>query len=246
LRGVIEYSVVGDDAWLPLAAVDYSPFTSTTSNTPAYTQSTLTDSSGILAASVDAIRFVYSVPTISGGTNGGVVIQEIDIHGAPSGPDGTAPSPDPMTFATAPYASSATSIAMTATPANDPSGVEYYFAETSGNHGGSDSDWQSSASYEDTGLTTGLQYTYTVTARDLNANRNTTATSEPASAAAETLPGPPSVITITSPASRHLVQRSAGNTGAIGISGTYTSVPTASPAGVFPHVRRPRRLKTLA
>jgi len=224
-RFTVEYSVVGDPGFLPLAGVSHSPFTSTTSNDPAYSQSRITHTSGVLATGVDALRFVYRVPTISGGTNGGVVIQEIDIHGVPSGPDNTPPNPNPMTFATAPYPSSATSITMTATTASDPSGTEYYFAETSGKPGGSDSGWQSSATYEDTGLTTGLQYTYTVTARDLSAKQNPTAASAPASATAELTPGPPSVVTITSPASRHIVQRSVDNTGEITISGTYTNLP---------------------
>jgi hypothetical protein len=130
-----------------------------------------------------------------------------------------------MTFATAPSATSATSIAMVATAATDPAGTEYYFKETSGNPGGSDSGWQRGTNYEDTGLTTGLQYTYTVIARDLSPSQNSTAASAAASATAETPSHPPSVITIASPASRHIVQRSADNTGAIAISGTYTSVP---------------------
>lgn len=222
----VAYSMVGDPGFVPLTGVDYSPFSSTTSNDPAYSRSRITRTNGVLAGGVDAIRFIYDVPATSGGVNGGVVIQEIDIHGVASGPDNTPPSPDPMTFATAPYASGATSISMTATTAIDSSGVEYYFAETSGNPGGTDSGWQSGASYENTGLTTGLQYIYTVTARDLSANQNHTASSSPAAATAEDTPGPPSVVTITTPASRHIVQRSAGNTGVIAISGTYTNSPS--------------------
>jgi hypothetical protein len=44
---------------------------------------------------------------------------------------------------------------MTATTASDPSGVEYNFDETSGNPGGTDSGWQDSTSYADTGLNSG-------------------------------------------------------------------------------------------
>ena len=76
----------------------------------------------------------------------------------------------------------ATSINMMATIATDESGVEYFFTETSGNPGGSDSGWQASPSYTDLDLTTGLQYTYTVTARDLSPAQNATAASAPASA----------------------------------------------------------------
>ena len=74
------------------------------------------------------------------------------------------------------------SISMTATTATDSSGVEYYFTETSGNPGGSDSGWQNSPTYTDTGLQAGTQYTYTVMARDKSSNQNTTAPSSSASA----------------------------------------------------------------
>ncbi|MHC4498409.1 MAG: Calx-beta domain-containing protein, partial [Planctomycetota bacterium] len=90
-----------------------------------------------------------------------------------SGPDTTPPSPDPMTWATAPYATGSTSIAMTATTATDTSGVEYYFECTSG--GGNDSGWQDSTSYTDTGLTPDTQYCYRVQARDKSTNQNATA-----------------------------------------------------------------------
>jgi len=107
----------------------------------------------------------------------------------PPPPDTTAPTPSPMTFASAPAATSDTTIAMTATTATDDlNPVEYYFAETSGNPGGSDSGWQSSTSYTDTGLTPDTQYTYTVTARDTSSNQNTTAASTPASATTDSEP----------------------------------------------------------
>ena len=97
-----------------------------------------------------------------------------------SGPDETAPTPDPMTFATPPYATGSDSIALVATTASDYSGVEYYFTCTAG--GGNDSGWQSSTSYTDTGLLPRTTYTYTVTARDLSPAQNTTGASGEASA----------------------------------------------------------------
>ncbi|GAG26491.1 unnamed protein product, partial [marine sediment metagenome] len=94
--------------------------------------------------------------------------------------DLTAPTPNPMSFATAPYATGSTSIAMVATTATDVSGVEYYFTCTAG--GGNDSVWQNSTTYEDTGLSPATEYTYTVTARDKSIAHNQTADSGPASA----------------------------------------------------------------
>jgi len=83
------------------------------------------------------------------------------------------PTPNPMTFATNPYASSTTSISMTATTATDPSNVEYYFTSAAG--GGHDSVWQSSPVYTDSGLIPDVQYSYTVKARDQSVANNETA-----------------------------------------------------------------------
>ncbi|MCX6581218.1 MAG: fibronectin type III domain-containing protein [Candidatus Aminicenantes bacterium] len=87
-------------------------------------------------------------------------------------PDTTTPTPNPMTWASVPAATSSTAISMTASTASDPSGVEYYFECTAG--GGHSSSWQSSATYQDTGLTPSTQYTYRVKARDTSANHNET------------------------------------------------------------------------
>ena len=79
-----------------------------------------------------------------------------------------------------------TRIRMTATTATDPSGVDYYFEETSGNPGGDDSGWQDSPTYIDTGLTPGLDYTYRVRTRDRSPAQNTSAWSGSASATTDT------------------------------------------------------------
>ena len=103
-------------------------------------------------------------------------------------PDTTAPSPNPMTWATDPYATGATSISMTATTATDSSGVEYYFDCTAG--GGHDSSWQDSTTYEDTGLSASTQYTYKVNARDKSSSQNETGYSTTKSATTDTAAEP--------------------------------------------------------
>jgi hypothetical protein len=85
------------------------------------------------------------------------------------------PTPDPMTWLIVPVAIPGNEIVMTATTAADASGVEYYFDETTGGPGGTDSGWQDSPSYTDTGLSDGTQYCYQVMARDKSVNQNATA-----------------------------------------------------------------------
>lgn len=96
----------------------------------------------------------------------------------PQDTDAEAPTPNPMTWASVPELDSVNAARMTAATADDASGgVEYYFNETTGNPGGDDSGWQSSPIYTDTGLSRGVQYAYTVTARDISLAQNTTAAS---------------------------------------------------------------------
>jgi len=115
-----------------------------------------------------------------------IYIDQMFIRSQGFGPDTSPPSPNPMTWSAAPHATTSTSVSMTATAAFDPSGVEYYFdCLTAGGH---DSGWQSSPSYEDTGLSPNTTYTYTVTARDLSANQNQTAASTAESATTNPAP----------------------------------------------------------
>lgn len=73
--------------------------------------------------------------------------------------------------------------------ASNTSGV--YFNETSGNSGSSDSSWQQTTSYQDTGLSENTQYTYRVKAR----NGDGTATSYTATSSRYTLADTPTGLT---------------------------------------------------
>ncbi|MCK4752735.1 MAG: heparinase II/III family protein [Planctomycetes bacterium] len=103
-----------------------------------------------------------------------------------------APTPDPLTWATAPSATNSTTISMVATTAYDPMDVEYYFDCTAG--GGHDSGWQDGTTYLDTELDPNTQYTYQVKARDKSPYQNETAYSNSASATTDVAPlMPPAV-----------------------------------------------------
>jgi hypothetical protein len=95
--------------------------------------------------------------------------------------DNSPPVPTVASFSVFPNALSTTKITMTATIGADPSKpVQYKFIETSGNPGGTSSEWQTSEVYIDSGLTPVTSYTYTVTMRDDLGN--TGSASKPASA----------------------------------------------------------------
>lgn len=94
--------------------------------------------------------------------------------------DTTAPTPDPMTWAQLPQETRWDTVTMAATTASDVSGVEYYFANLTDNS--HDSGWQTNSTYIDSGLTTGVTYSYRVMARDRSSNQNETGWSGSASA----------------------------------------------------------------
>jgi len=130
--------------------------------------------------------------------------------------DTTAPTPNPMSWATPPSAVSETGISMTATTAVDEtSAVQYRFNCVSGGSGCVSSNWQSSSSWTATGLASGTQYTFTVVARD--ASLNQTAASAPVSATTQTPPPPP-------PAGDFVASSSTAVTGSV--SGDYTNTHT--------------------
>jgi len=118
-------------------------------------------------------------------------VSEVSAEHNSSLPDTSPPTPNPASFASTPSANGETVISMTATSGSDPSGpVEYFFDETSGNPGGTDSGWQTSSSYSDTGLSAGTPYTYRLRMRD--ALGNTGSYSASASATTASVPSPPS------------------------------------------------------
>ena len=94
----------------------------------------------------------------------------------------TPPTPNPLTWVTAPYNASSSSITMVATTASDNTPpISYYFNETTGNSGGTDSGWQASTTYTDSGLSENTQYGYEVKARDSNSTPNEGSYSTPVS-----------------------------------------------------------------
>jgi hypothetical protein len=108
----------------------------------------------------------------------------------PWAPDTTPPTPNPVTWASPPAAVANSAIRMTATTAIDENGAEYYFQETSGNPGGSESGWQRSPTFTDGGLDPDATYTYRVKVRDLSPALNETAFSAATAATTDTLSGP--------------------------------------------------------
>lgn len=82
---------------------------------------------------------------------------------------GEGPRPNPPTWSSPPNGSLEEANMTINTVADLVSGVQYFFDETSGIAGGSDSSWQSSTSYTDTGLHRGYSYAYRAKARDTSA-----------------------------------------------------------------------------
>jgi len=81
------------------------------------------------------------------------------------------PTPNPAKLTSAPLFVNPKTAVMQAEVGADPlGGVEYFFAETSGNPGGDDSGWIKEAAYKDTGLEPGKEYAYTVKMRDSSGN----------------------------------------------------------------------------
>ncbi|MHC4799624.1 MAG: CotH kinase family protein, partial [Planctomycetota bacterium] len=116
------------------------------------------------------------------GDDGAYGLSEIKINISTGPADTDPPTPNPATWASPPAATSPYTIEMTATTATDPSGVQYFFDETTS---GSthDSDWQSSSYYPDSSLSPSTQYTYRTRSRDQSVNNNLTDWSTPPASA---------------------------------------------------------------
>lgn len=130
--------------------------------------------------SFDFDQSAFNTISFAGGTNGVPELDEIRFGATyadvvPVEADVTPPTPNPLTWASVPTAVGEDQITMTATTASDPNGVEYYFEETTGNPGGSDSGWQDSPTYSNTGLSPETTYSYQVKARDKSSGANETA-----------------------------------------------------------------------
>ena len=80
------------------------------------------------------------------------------------------------------------SISIVANTGADPSGVQYYFEETSGNEGGISSGWQTDNNYTNHFLNPQTQYTYRVKMRDQSSQLNETGWSDPFSVTTGDIP----------------------------------------------------------
>jgi hypothetical protein len=134
-----------------------------------------TGNSGAGGSGVVIISYQTGTMTATGGTtttSGGNTIHTFTSSGTFTVTAvGAPPTPDPMFFHSPPAAVSTSSISMTATTSVDASPpVEYFFGyEACGTHagtGGTNSAWQTSTSYTDSGLQINQCYGYTIAARD--------------------------------------------------------------------------------
>ena len=117
--------------------------------------------------------------------------------------DGTPPTPNPPTFSSAPNNDSVSQISMTTNAVSDPSTpVEYFFTAVVGSCGANwgtgytNSIWQQSTTYSDSGLQTNKCYGYTLIARDSASNAGT-ASAASVTYTSATVPGQVTLISRT-------------------------------------------------
>ena len=157
----IDYSVNGS-SWTQLTSTQFSVATGSDS----YSGFQGPDFGGVSA------RYVLISAVTNWGASGWYGLAEVKFYVHTGPPDTDPPTPDPPTWSSVPTALGPYSIGMTVNPVTDPSGVQYFFDETTG--AGHDSIWQAEQDYTDSGLSPSTLYTYKVKARDLSVNNNET------------------------------------------------------------------------
>ncbi len=151
------------------------------------------DTNSTLSANLAAGRYYLAIQGVGNSTSpysGYGSLGQYAISGTlPSVNDNLAPAPNPMSWELPPQASGRDRIDMTATTANDDSGVvEYRFACISGPAGCTTSSWQTSSSYTASGLLPGSSYEFSVSARDAYQNETAPSATVAATTAANLSP----------------------------------------------------------
>ncbi|MDQ8190969.1 hypothetical protein [Roseibacillus persicicus] len=161
--GKIEWAEVGSDDVMSLYRV-------------ADAAAELPEAFSVMAVDLD--QSVFDIVAIAGGQT--EIFDEIRMGSSVEDVlplDTVTPFPNPMSFATAPTAISDSEITMTASTAVSDNPVEYLFSNTTL---ATDSGWQASPTFTDTGLTPDTPYSYTVIARETSASLIETAPSNAA------------------------------------------------------------------
>ena len=140
---------------------------------------TINPTANLLSGTSYAVRIAATCIDDTAGNGFAGITNDTNWNFTTAAADSTAPTPNPMTFASPPTAADSTSISMTAATASDPSGVEYRFNNVTL---GNSSAWQDSPTYAATGLSAATSYSFTVQARDKSPAQNTTTASASASA----------------------------------------------------------------
>ena len=167
-------------------------------NPSSYTITASADANGSISPSGNVVVSAGGSRTFNFTPNSGYEVGEVVLNGFSIGPMSSYTLNDvrgdctisatfrlsglisPETWESVPASTGTDTIFMIATQSDAGSGFEYYFEETSGNPGGSDSGWQSSPIYTDTGLSELTQYTYRVRMRDADGYTGNWSTSESA------------------------------------------------------------------
>jgi len=151
------------------------------------------DTNSTLSSNLAAGRYYLAIQGVGNSTSPysayGSLGQYAISGSLPAINDNLAPVPNPMSWDSPPQTSDRDRITMTATTANDDSGVvEYRFACISGPAGCTTSSWQTGSSYTATGLLPGSTYEFTASARDAYQNETAPSANIAATTAANLSP----------------------------------------------------------